>query len=97
MLENAVYSVISPEGCASILWKDAKMAPEASAALKLTAQDLYDFKIADKIIRENGLSNEQISDNLKETLVGYLKELMPLSDTERAEERYKKFREIGIA
>lgn len=97
MLENAVYSVISPEGCASILWKDAKMAPEASAALKLTAQDLYDFKIADKIISENGLSNEQISDSLKETLVGYLKELLPLSDSQRAEDRYKKFREIGIA
>ena len=83
MLENAVYSVISPEGCASILWKDAKMAPEASAALKLTAQDLYNFNIADKIIKESGLSYEQVSDRLKDVLVNYLKELTAVSDYER--------------
>ena len=95
MLENAVYSVISPEGCASILWKDAKMAPEASAALKLTAQDLYNFNIADKSIKESGLSYEQVSDKLKDVLVNYLKELTAVSDYERCENRYGKFRKIG--
>ena len=54
MMENSVYSVISPEGCASILWKDAKKAPEAAKALKLTASDLLSLGVIDRVIRENG-------------------------------------------
>ena len=95
MLENAVYSVISPEGCASILWKDAKMAPDASEALRLTAQDLFDFKIADKIIPEENLSDEQIAQNLKTEIADYLGRLLKLSPETLTQNRYDKFRKIG--
>ena len=52
MLENAIYSVVSPEGCASILWNDAKLAPTAAAAMRVTAADAYTFGIADRIVPE---------------------------------------------
>lgn len=52
MLENAVYSILSPEGYASILWKDSSRAKEASEVMKMTARDLYDFKVIDKVIKE---------------------------------------------
>lgn len=52
MLENAIYSILSPEGYASILWKDASKAKEASDIMKMTAKDLYNFKVIDKIIKE---------------------------------------------
>lgn len=96
MLENSVYSVISPEGCASILWKDAKMAPSASEALKLTAQDLLNFKIADEIIPEKNFTETQIADNLKEKILLYLSTLLPLSSETLTKMRYDKFRQIGI-
>lgn len=95
MLENAVYSVISPEGCASILWKDAKRAPEASDALKLTAQDLFDFKITDAVIPEENLTQDKIDGELKSTVKKYLKELMKKTEKELLENRYEKFRVIG--
>ncbi len=95
MLENAVYSVISPEGCASILWKDAKRAPEASDALRLTAQDLYEFKIADEVIPEDNLPQIEIDKKLKEAIKKYLKELMKKSEKQLLESRYDKFRVIG--
>ena len=95
MLENAVYSVISPEGCASILWKDAKKAPEASEALKLTAQDLYTFGVADCVIPENEDAPEVICNRLKEEIRKDLKKLMPLNPEELTALRYEKFRKIG--
>ena len=95
MLENAVYSVISPEGCASILWKDAKKAPEASEALKLTAQDLYGFGIADCVIPEHEASPEEICNRLREEIRKDLKEIMPLKTEELTALRYEKFRKIG--
>lgn len=95
MFENAVYSVISPEGCASILWKDAKQAPAAAEALKLTAQDLYDLKITDKIISEDGKTAEQICTNLKNELVNSIKEISAEPDTVILQKRYNKFRKIG--
>ena len=95
MLENAVYSVISPEGCASILWKDAKKAPEASEALKLTAQDLYNFGVADCVIPENDDAPEIICNRLKEEIRKDFKELMPLNPEELTNLRYEKFRKIG--
>lgn len=95
MLENAVYSVISPEGCASILWKDAKHAPEASDALKLTAKDLCDFKIADELIPEEGLSQDKIDSSLKSVVKRELKALMKKSEKQLLDERYEKFRVIG--
>lgn len=95
MLENAVYSVISPEGCASILWKDSAKAPEAAEALKLTAQDLLNFSVADKIIPEGNRSFEEICAELKEALNEEIEKLSRLDDYRRCEDRYNKFRKIG--
>lgn len=95
MLENAVYSVISPEGCASILWKDSSKAAEAAEALKLTAQDLYKFKIIDEIIYEENKTNEEICDDLKAEIAERLKIFMNLPIDKLLENRYKKYRKIG--
>lgn len=98
MLENSVYSVISPEGLASILWKDAKKAPEASEVMKLTAKDLYNLGVIDDIIQEpkGGAheSPEEMSRNIKEYIKKSLEEI---SDTceEMLEKRYEKIRSMG--
>lgn len=95
MLENSVYSVISPEGCASILWKDAAKASDAANALKLTASDLYSFEIVEKVIDENNKSPEEICSDLKVFLVNEIKEKQALSEEQLLLERYNKFRKIG--
>ncbi len=99
MLENSIYSVISPEGCASILWRDATKASDAAEALKLTASYLYKFGIIDKIIPEpiGGAHSdyETTAKNLKKELIFYLKKLKKLSPEELKKRRYKKFRKIG--
>lgn len=95
MLENAVYSVISPEGCASILWKDAAKAADAAEALKLTASDLYSFGIADKVISEDGRDYEQISEAVKAEVMSELDRLSQLPAEVLCDNRYKKFRVIG--
>jgi len=99
MLENAIYSVISPEGCASILWRDAAKAPDAAKALKLTAQDLLELKVIDEIIteplggvhRDIGFVGKQLAEKLKI----YLNELKSLPVGELLEKRYQKFRLLG--
>lgn len=95
MLENSVYSVISPEGCASILWKDAGKAAEAAEALKLTADDLYKFGIVEKVISETGKTNKQICDDLKTELMRQLNEKMNMNETRLLNARYDRFRRIG--
>ena len=95
MLENAVYSVISPEGCASILWKDSAKADEAAEALKLTANDLYNFDVADKVIEEENMSYDEICDNLKCEILAKLSELKEIPVDELLEKRYQKYRNIG--
>ena len=95
MLENAVYSVISPEGCASILWKDASHAPEAAEALRLTAHDLKDFGIIDKIVVETDRSQEQIDSALKFELIQDIKNLLSLSCSDMLKRRCETFRKIG--
>ncbi|MGQ9629748.1 MAG: acetyl-CoA carboxylase carboxyltransferase subunit alpha [bacterium] len=99
MLENAWYSVISPEGCASILWKDATKAPEAAATMKLTAQDLLKLGVIDEIIKEplGGAhrNHEEVARTVKEAISRHLKELEALSETDLVEGRYKKFRCMG--
>ena len=95
MLENSVYSVISPEGCASILWKDSSKAPDAADALKLTANDLYSFDIVEKVIDEKDKSPEEICSDLKNYLVEELKSKQMLSIEQLLNERYNKFRKIG--
>ena len=94
MLENAIYSILSPEGYASILWKDSTKAKEVAEKMKLTAKDLYDFKIVDKIIKEDG-EFEKIALNLKKEILKEIKNLKALSKEDLIEQRYQKFRKIG--
>lgn len=95
MLENAVYSVISPEGCASILWKDSSKASDAAEALKLTAKDLHKFGIVETVISEENRTNEEICDELKLKLVKEIKRLNKLDIGDLLDDRYEKFRKIG--
>ncbi len=89
MLENAVYSILSPEGFASIMWKDPSRAAEASEVMKLTAQDLYEYKLIDRIIPEKGLYK-----NLDKSLKASILKLKSYDDEELIGRRYKKFRTI---
>ena len=93
MLEHAVYSVISPEGCASILWKDAKKADEAADNLKLTAQDAYRFGFIEKIISEKDLGSRIFYKDLQKMLIDELKILAQEDDL--SESRYRRFRALG--
>ena len=99
MLENAVYSVISPEGCAAIIWKERSKAPEAAKALNLTAQDLLGLGIIDEIIPEplGGAHRdyEGSASNLKQVLKNNLEDLNKLSGKELVEKRYNKYRKMG--
>src|SRR6266702_7148259 len=99
MLENAYYSVISPEGCAAILWKDRAAAAKAAEALKITAKHLLDLKLVDDIIPEplGGAHNDPsaAAQTLKQHLLTPLEQLQQLSATDRLKERYAKFRAHG--
>ncbi len=99
MFENAIYSVISPEGCASILWRDPSKSLEAAKAMKLTANELLRMQIVDEVIKEpiGGAhrSKEQIISSTKEALKRYLKEFTEFSREEIFEQRKKKFLNIG--
>ena len=99
MLENAIYSVISPEGCAAILWKDSKMADRAATGLRLTAQELHAEKIVDKIISEppGGAHNDydKAARFLDAALTERLAEAVSCSQEERLTRRYKKLRDFG--
>jgi len=91
MLENSIYSVISPEGCASILWKDNKRAKEASECLKLTAKDLLDLNIIERIIPEN----ERLVDSLRAQILAAIQKYKVMSPDKLTEQRYNRFRKIG--
>ena len=93
MLEHSVYSVISPEGCASILWKDAKKADESADNLKLTAQDAYRFGFIEKIISEKDLGSRIFYKDLQKMLIDELKILAQEDDL--SESRYRRFRALG--
>jgi acetyl-CoA carboxylase carboxyl transferase subunit alpha len=108
MMENAVYSVITPEGCAAILWKDAARAPDAAEGLKLTAAELKKFDIIDDIIPEpapwtmptdddkkSRQNYERIAATLKTTLTRELKTLSALDTKTLLDQRYAKFRKMG--
>ena len=95
MLENAVYSVISPEGCASILWKDAARAAEAAEGLKLTAQDAHALGVVDRIVPEEGLGTEGFYTRLRDALAGELAALRTMNEAQLLEARYARFRSIG--
>ncbi|MFH1612493.1 MAG: acetyl-CoA carboxylase carboxyltransferase subunit alpha [bacterium] len=99
MLEHAIYSVISPEGCAAILWDNKSKAADASISLKLTAQELLKLGIIDEIISEpvggSHCDKESIAKNLKKSLIKHLNILTKLSCDKLIETRYNKFRKIG--
>src|SRR6266571_889158 len=98
ILENAYYSVISPEGCAAILWKNAKHAPEAAAALRLTAKDLLELKLIDEVIPEplGGAHQDHSAAivNLKSAVTRHLGELCKIPTDQLLAERYQKFRRV---
>lgn len=99
MLENAYYSVISPEGCAAILWKDRSAAAKAAEALKITAKDLLELGLIDSIIPEplGGAHNDlqATANSLKAELLKHLQDLLQRSGQERLQQRYAKFRAYG--
>ena len=99
MLENAIYSVISPEGCAAILWKDQTAAPQAAESLKITAPDLLALKLIDRIIPEPPGGAHEDWDGaarlLKASLGASLNRARALGPEERLARRYAKFREMG--
>ncbi|MBL8181231.1 MAG: acetyl-CoA carboxylase carboxyltransferase subunit alpha [Blastocatellia bacterium] len=108
MMENAVYSVITPEGCAAILWKDAAKAPDAAEGLKLTAADLKKFDIIDEIIPEPALwtvadhdgdktgdAYDKIANTLKQRIIAAINDLSKKDVATLLEDRYQKFRKMG--
>ena len=105
MLENAVYAVVSPEGCATILWKDAARAPEAAETMRITAEELTAFGIVDEVVPERVPAHEQPRETILATgrvLARHLRELVeayPAADPEAVprlrDARYRKFRRIG--
>ncbi len=99
MLSHSIYSVISPEGCASILWRDGKEAPRAAEALKLTASSLLEMGIIEEIIDEpvGGAHNdpEATSAEVKSVLLKYLKSLSKTSGTKLVNKRFEKYSKIG--
>ncbi len=99
MLEYAVYSVISPEGCASILFRDASRSEYAAEKLKMTSKDIVELGIADKILKEplGGAHNEwdTVSKTIKKTLLSEIESLLALTPDEIKDQRYQKFRSFG--
>jgi acetyl-CoA carboxylase carboxyl transferase alpha subunit len=93
MLENSVYSILSPEGFASILWKDAKRAKEASEIMKITPEDLLGFGFIDGIIPEG----KNLMKNIRRMLAGELKRLMAVKENTLVSGRYRRYRNIDGA
>jgi acetyl-CoA carboxylase carboxyl transferase subunit alpha len=100
MLQFSIYSVISPEGCASILWKDGARAPQAAEVLHLRARDIHELKVADEVIAEppGGAHRDPraAAERLGEALRRHLAELGALDPAELVEQRYRKFRAAGV-
>ncbi len=99
MFEHSVYTVASPEACASILWRDASKAPEAASSLKITGPDLMKLGIVDEVLKEPSGGNNwaplQAGDTLKNAIEKHLSELLVLSADELRDNRYSKFRKMG--
>lgn len=100
ILENGIYSVITPEGCAAILWRDAAQSPQAASALKLTAPELLELGIVDRVVPEPEGGAHQDWDKaatyLAEALRESLREVETLTDDDRVKRRYDRFRRMGI-
>jgi len=99
MLEHSVYSVISPEGCAAILWSDGTKGPQAAEALKLTARDIIKLGVIDEIVKEPlggaHCDHENMAQTLKQAITRHLQELTCMSGDELVEDRYRKFRAMS--
>lgn len=99
MLENSIYSILSPEGYSSILWKDASRFKEAAEKMKLTAKDLFELKVIDKIIEEPKEYNEgnlkKVANSLKNEIKKEIEQMKYLNGNQIVENRYMKFRNIG--
>ncbi len=100
MLEHSIYAVISPEGCASILWKDASYAGRAAEALKLTSKDLKELNVIDEIIEEpmGGAHRnyKQTAENVKNFILSSLDDLKKMTPEQLFEDRYQKYRNMGV-
>jgi acetyl-CoA carboxylase carboxyl transferase subunit alpha len=100
MLEHSYYTVISPEGCASILWRDASKAAEAAEALKITSEDLLRLEVIDGIVKEPlggaHCDYDKIGADLKATILSAIEELENTEPSKLKEERYNKFRRMGV-
>ena len=92
MLENSIYAVLSPEGFASILWKDGTRAMEAAELMKITSHELLEMEVVDKVISERGLSAKELLARVKNELQTEIEQLKQLSLEELLEERYQRFR-----
>ena len=98
MLENAIYSILSPEGFASILWKDSKKAPEAAKVMKITAADLYERGLIEQVIPEEEPASAKtmplLAQIMDQNMVRFFQEYGKLSKEEIQEQRYKRFRNM---
>ena len=92
MLENSIYAVLSPEGFASILWKDGSRAMEAAELMKITSHELLDMGVVDKVIPEARLSNQDLLYAVKQEIVAELANLSQLPLEQLLEARYQRFR-----
>lgn len=95
MLENAVYSVISAEGCASILWKDPAKTADAAQCLRLTANDLFTMDVIERIIREPKSVESPLFDSLRNLIANTFEKYLAMSDEELLNNRYERFRKYG--
>lgn len=95
MLENAVYSVISPEGCASILWKDPAKTADAAQCLHITANDLFTMEVIERIIKEPSSVDSPLFESLRNVISNTFKKYINMTDDELLENRYNRFRKYG--
>ncbi|ACL75302.1 acetyl-CoA carboxylase carboxyltransferase subunit alpha [Ruminiclostridium cellulolyticum] len=96
MLENAIYSVISPEGCASILWKDSARVKEVAECLKLTADDLYSLGVTDMVIKENGGDFIRVYEDLSNKILHSINKYYEFSADKLVKMRFEKYQRLGM-
>ena len=100
MLEHAYYTVISPEGCASILFRDASLSNKAAEALKITASDLLKFNVIDEVVKEPlggaHTNHQEMAENLKTAIVNSIEQFSSMTREELKNQRYEKFRHMGV-
>lgn len=98
MLENSIYSILSPEGFASILWKDSKKAPDAARVMKITASDLYERGLIEEIISEEEPASietlPKLAEIMRQKIYGFLSIYSVMTEQEITEQRYQRFRKI---